>query len=393
MKHSVPNDESTRKAVLDSYEILDTPRDESFDHIARLASSLLDMPIAVISMVDTDRIWFKSSVGFDIRQIDREPGFCATAILSDDFYIVEDALNDSRTRSNSLVTGNFGIRFYAAAVLTTRTGHNLGTIGVIDTIPRTLTPKQRGFLQDLSRIVMDQVEMRLVARQAFHFQRDVAYQIAHDLKKPLFSIKMLTEFLQDPVSTEDERAEFLRLIHESCNQGTESIEQFLEVAQSADQMHDLHLQRENLSILVESLLSRTRLAAERKSQVFHADIDSDVWVACDTTSLRTVVENLLDNAMKYTPEDGEIRIRVWSEGGYGRIQISDNGLGFTTKDLRKAFKQYGKLSARPTGGESSSGFGLWIAHRLIRANNGQITLHSEGRGTGSVFEIRLVSQN
>ncbi len=120
------------------YDILDTPPDGSFDRITKLAAKLLDVPIAIVTLVDTDRIWFKSRYGLDVQQIGRDPGLCASAILSDDFYEVNNALIDPRTLSNPLVASEFGLRFYAAVPLKVRDGHNLGTLCVI---PLFLEPK------------------------------------------------------------------------------------------------------------------------------------------------------------------------------------------------------------------------------------------------------------
>src|SRR5258705_9229216 len=120
--------ETGRIKSLRKYNILDTAPDSSFDHITTMAASLLHVPIAVVSLVDTDRIWFKSGVGIDIQQINRDPGLCDTAILHDDVYVVENTLLDPGTLANPLVAGEFGLRFYAAAPLTMRDGYNLGTL-------------------------------------------------------------------------------------------------------------------------------------------------------------------------------------------------------------------------------------------------------------------------
>ena len=149
---------------LNKYEILDTPDDGAYDEITSLAAKIFAVPIAIISLVDTDRIWFKSSYGLDIDEIPRDPGLCSSAILSDDVYIIENARMDPRTLSNPLVAGLFGLQFYAAAPLRSREGYNLGTICIIDKIPRTLSAKDSSILMQLSRIVMDQVELKLKAR-------------------------------------------------------------------------------------------------------------------------------------------------------------------------------------------------------------------------------------
>ena len=156
--------ESKRLENLYQYQILDTPVDGHFDEITSLAAKLFDVPIAIITLVDTDRIWFKSSFGLDVDQISRDPGLCSSAIMSDDVYIVENAKLDPRTLSNPLVADIIGLQFYAAAPLKSKEGFNLGTLCIIDKNPRRLNPKESSMLMQLSRIVVDQLEMKLQSR-------------------------------------------------------------------------------------------------------------------------------------------------------------------------------------------------------------------------------------
>ena len=162
----VPDNEEERLAAVRRYEILDTPSDGAFERITRIASLVLDVPIAIITIVDHDRIWFKSVEGLEgVEQIDRVPGLCASAILSDELYLVRDAAVDPRTLANPLVAGELGLRFYAAAPLHTSDGYNLGTMCVIDREPRDLTDDQAQVLEDLAALVVDELELRLAARR------------------------------------------------------------------------------------------------------------------------------------------------------------------------------------------------------------------------------------
>jgi GAF domain-containing protein len=162
----IPENEQDRLAAVRRYDVLDTPADGAFDRITRLASAILDMPIAIVSIVDHDRIWFKSAHGLEgVPQIDRDPGLCASAILADATWIVNDARADPRTLANPLVAGEFGLRFYAGSALRTADGYNLGTLCVIDKEPRELTAEQVQMLDDLAALVVDELELRLAARQ------------------------------------------------------------------------------------------------------------------------------------------------------------------------------------------------------------------------------------
>jgi GAF domain-containing protein len=160
-------DEKGRLDAVRRYEVLDTPPDGSFDRITSLAAQLFDVPIALVSIVDHDRIWFKSKYGLSgVDQIDRDPGLCASAILQDEPYIVEEARKDPRTLANPLVSGKFGLQFYAATPLRTDEGYRLGTLCIIDKEPRMFSPREAEILQRLSEIVMDEMELRLSALRA-----------------------------------------------------------------------------------------------------------------------------------------------------------------------------------------------------------------------------------
>jgi PAS domain S-box-containing protein len=161
----VAQNEPERLEALRRYDILDTPPEESFDHITALAAVCVGVPISMVSLVDQDRIWFKSHHGIDACQTDRAPGLCASAMLSPEIYEVQDARVDASARVNPLVGGDLGLRFYAAAPLRTREGFSLGTLCVADREPRKLTPHQGEILANLAGLVMDQMELRLVARR------------------------------------------------------------------------------------------------------------------------------------------------------------------------------------------------------------------------------------
>jgi EAL domain-containing protein (putative c-di-GMP-specific phosphodiesterase class I) len=162
VKHKVElsSAEIARLVALKSYNILDTPVEEIFDDFARLAASIIGTPIALISLVDGNRQWFKAKVGLTITETPRDVAFCSHAIGSIDVFVIPDATKDDRFANNPLVTDGPKIRFYAGAPLITIEGHALGTLCVIDYIPRVFTFEQRDALRALSRHVMAQLELR-----------------------------------------------------------------------------------------------------------------------------------------------------------------------------------------------------------------------------------------
>jgi GAF domain-containing protein len=161
----IPVDEPLRMEAVKRYNILDTPPDGAFDRITALAARLLSTPIAIVSVVDHDRIWFKSHHGLDIEQIDREPGLCASAILQNGPWIINNAPADPRALTNSLVASDFGLKFYAGVPLKTRDGYNLGTLCVLDFEPRDFSAEDTLTLEDLAAVVMNDLELRLESRR------------------------------------------------------------------------------------------------------------------------------------------------------------------------------------------------------------------------------------
>lgn len=165
MKASLPPRESARIEALRQYRILDTPSEQSYDDITALAAFICDVPIALISLVDSDRQWFKSKVGLDVNETSRDVSFCAHALLDVNTMIVNDTLRDKRFENNPLVTCAPNIRFYAGVPLTTPEGHPIGTLCVIDYKPRELSEEQTKTLAALARQVVMQLELKRTSAQ------------------------------------------------------------------------------------------------------------------------------------------------------------------------------------------------------------------------------------
>ncbi|MGO4192435.1 protein kinase [Arthrobacter sp. YAF17] len=159
-------DEEDRMRAVERYRILDTPADGTFDRVVGLAARMFSVPVAIVSVVDHDRIWFKAHHGTDVTEIGRDPGLCASAILQDDAWVVEDAVKDPRTLANPLVAGDFGLQFYAGVPLRTPDGYNLGTFCILDREPREFSADDVRALEDLAAIVMHDLEQRLHSREA-----------------------------------------------------------------------------------------------------------------------------------------------------------------------------------------------------------------------------------
>lgn len=172
MKAPLHENEKRRLDVLWHYEVLDTSDEQSFDDLAELAAEICGAPIATVTLVDEKRQWFKSKIGITAAETSRDISFCAHAILKSELMIIPDALKDSRFVDNPLVTGEPHIRFYAGAPLINPEGYPLGTLCVIDTVPRDLTASQRNALEVLARHVVTLLELRRLSAQAIRLEQE-----------------------------------------------------------------------------------------------------------------------------------------------------------------------------------------------------------------------------
>ncbi|MGF1515964.1 MAG: GAF domain-containing protein [Elainellaceae cyanobacterium] len=157
--------EAARLEALRQYRVLDTPPEQAYDDITALAAFICNVPVALISLVDSDRQWFKAKVGLEVSETSRDVSFCAHAILDGQIMVINDTLQDARFASNPLVTCAPNIRFYAGVPLVTPQGHAIGTLCIIDHQPRALSEEQTQAMQSLARQVVKQLELQRVSSQ------------------------------------------------------------------------------------------------------------------------------------------------------------------------------------------------------------------------------------
>jgi GAF domain-containing protein len=217
--------EAARLTALRSYRILDTDPEQRFDDLTILASHVCSTPMALITLVDADRQWFKSRVGTELRETPRNVSFCAHAMHDSGIFVVPDAREDDRFKHNPFVTGETGIRFYAGAPLRSSDGHPLGTICVFDRVPRTLSQEQSDALRVLSRQVEAQLELRrsLAELRTALAARDAAEKRQRELYD---QVNKLAQLL--PLSASAELRMVIPADPEHISKITEGLEQMLQ---------------------------------------------------------------------------------------------------------------------------------------------------------------------
>lgn len=400
-----PHDEAERLAELRVYDILDTPPEPAFDALVELASEICGAPFALMTLVDEQRQWFKAKVGFDATETDREVAFCAHAICQDGLFTVEDALLDPRFSDNPFVTGEPRVRFYAAAPLTTPTGHNIGTLCIIDRVPRRLTELQARTLSTLGAQVAAQLQLRAALRRskqqeaALRTQRDelqrvqqekdeLSSLVVHDLKNPLNAVITNAHFIAGTPSVDDAQ-DAAQDIVSSAEAMQRMVMNLLDIASGErDGLAPLLREVQIGDLLGEICRAEHRLCAASGRRLSVVDELGDVPVVADAVLLRRVVENLVDNARKYG--DGPIRVTARPDGPDAiRISVSDEGHGVEAAERARIFERYAR-AARDAGtaARDSHGLGLAFCRLAVEAHGGTLWVE-DNEPKGSAFCVRL----
>lgn len=350
--------EAARLAAVRRYDILDSPPDGAFDRITALAARRLDVPIAIISIVDEDRIWFKSHHGLPVKQIDREPGLCASAILEDTPYLIEDARQDLRSLANPLVAGDFGLRFYAAVPLTTRDGHNLGTLCVIDREPRKIETAQLEDLKDLASIVMDQLELRLASRQAIGRANLLAKEIDHRVMNSLQFVSGLLAMQSRSPDVGD------ATVH--LQQAAQRVAAVAQVHRNfyADGVKDV-----SCMAFLRRLCDDLAAILGREVQV---EGDDALVPSGLIQPIGLITNELVTNAAKHGAGRIDVSFRVSDE--FNRLVVCDEGRGLADGfDPHSAF----------------SGLGMQVITALVTQLDGALQAGPRDEGTGSCFTVQF----
>jgi two-component sensor histidine kinase len=320
------------------------------------------VPIAIISIVDHDRIWFKSHHGVPVNEIGREPGLCASAVLQSEPWILTDAKKDIRSLANPLVAGDFGLRFYAGVPLRTSDGFNLGTLCIIDKEARPIDQNAIDDLKDLASVVMDQMELRLSARRAIWKAEIMAREIDHRVMNSLqFISGMLAMQSRMPAMT-DPAAQ----LEIASNR----------VAAVARVHRHFYMEESAESVSCVDYLKRfcADLSGILETPI---EVDGDFGNVATTRiqPIGLIVNELVVNAAKHGA--GEIHVAYRTDGHHNKLIVCDQGEGLPADfDLAK----------------EDTGLGMKVVGVLAKQLGGEVTAGANPSGRGACFTVTFPDQ-
>ncbi len=392
-----PVDEEQRLAAVRSYNLLDTLPEKDFDNITALTASICDVPISLVTLVDTDRNFLKSYYGLNFNESPRNISFCGHAILEESsIFIVEDARKDPRFKDNPLVKDMQAI-FYAGVRLINSDGYPLGTLCVFDTKPRTLSKSQKNALISMAYQVVNLFEARKRNRMLMAVQQELEERneelknfagiVSHDMKMPLANMIITSDMLRSKYGSllDKQGKEYLEYIKQSSFTLSEYITGLLE-----------HYESDKTASLTDEVFDSNDLL-EEIIELLNINIDCEInlpeeniEMQANRSALEQIILNLVGNSLKYNDKEKiKIDIGCTEENGFYHFSISDNGMGIQKNKLKSIFDLFVTTGKLDRNGKKGNGIGLSTVKKLVTKLGGKIEVSSElGKGTTFQFSIK-----
>jgi len=382
--------DDNRTRMIDEILSAHAADDWEFDRFTRLAGAILKAPICLVSLVTSDRQVFAGACGLPevvlegARETPLTHSICQHAVTLRSMLVIDDTLLDPLV-SGILSVEEFGIRSYLGCPLMTHDGDVLGSFCAIDHVVRDWTQDEIDHIRDFAALVVEKIETRMAqdrSRSAF----DV---VLHDMKSPLSGILMASSLLNEQSDAIPERMR--PLLDAISEEGAKAL-RLVEFLAKENRNEEVVLCEDPRGVIL-TVIERLHPSAAAKSIRIETNLKDCPPFAVDPTVIEQVVENLLGNSIKYSPADSTVRISSHLSGRVGHLTIADEGPGFTEEDRKRIFRRYTRLSAVPTGNESSTGLGLSIVKRLIDQHGGRIELLPGGGGAEFRISFSLVPED
>lgn len=396
-----PQNEAARLKKLKELNIMDTLEEQAYDDLTQLAAHICDAPIALVSLIDESRQWFKSHHGLEATETPRDLAFCAHAILQEDLFVIEDADKDERFHDNPLVTDEPHVKFYAGAPLVLDGEFYIGTLCVIDHHARQISDEQRQALRALSRQVISQLELRLKVKELKeldHAKDEFLSMVSHELRTPLTSIKGSLAVINHMSTLMDEQSRsMLDIAVRNSDQLLVIVNDILDLAKMEAGKLDMEFSKIDLVEMLQQAVNLNKNYIEQCACNIVLKLPDNVdsfYILADKQRLIQVVSNLLSNAAKFSPKNSDIELILEVSRNNVRISVVDSGSGIPEEyqaQLFQKFKQLGKTENQKLPG---TGLGLNICKHIIEAHHGNIGFESvPGEKTVFYFTLDINTHN
>jgi signal transduction histidine kinase len=388
----MPEREAERLATLATFDVLDTPPEESFDRVAKVAGIVCQTPMAMVTLLDRERLCIKAKVNVDAREVAREITFCAHTVAAGDTLVVDDASQDSRFSAFPIVLSAPQVRFYAAAPIRVD-GHCLGTVCVMDLVPRHLSREQRAALEALSGEVASMLEARRARReleQVREQKEQLTSMAVHDLRGPLAVVTVSAQALLAEPDVSDSIRETANGILAAAGRINRMASNLLSVSQSESGELVPVLESIDLATLFDRIgdgILKVGSAFDHPIELDLAGATGEAFI--DPELIRRIVVNLVDNAFKYAPPGTPVRLEVETRARVLWLRVRDQGSGVPPDERLRIFDPYVRLD--PTRVATRAGFGLGLAfcRTAATALGGRIWVEDNDGPGGSVFHVEL----
>ncbi len=392
MKIPLSRNEEDRLRELYALNILDTNSEEEFDDVVELASSICDVPISLISLLEINRQWFKAKKGVSINEMPRKQSFCDFTISTEeDFFEIEDTLKDQRFINHPLVKSEPHLRYYAGTPLITSKGYKVGTLCVADIKPNHLSTQQIFTLKVLSQQVSKMIELKLSNRklenQNHHLRHENEMQqlmlsiIAHDVRNPIGAIKGIMDFITANDVPEIDKQKLTSMFSDQLDTTLDLLNNLVDWSKMQINKAEVVIEKISLNEMTEALFKQFRLNAKFKNNQLLNLVDQELFLRTDNNMLRFILRNLIANAIKFT-QDGTITLYAHGEKDKIVFTVSDTGTGMPKEKVENLFNKSQTQSTPGTNHEKGSGLGLILTKGFIDCLNGTVEVESEeGKGT------------
>ncbi len=393
----ISKNEAERIKALHSYHILDTADEKEFDDLTTLASAICQTPVALISLIDGERQWFKSAKGVTVKETPKEHAFCAhTVTAGEDLLVVEDARQDHRFADNPFVTGGTQVVFYAGVPLINEDGFALGSLCVIDTEKRSLTDDQTNALKILAKQVVDKLELRRKAvalekayrdlQESHLFTQKFAAMAAHDIRNPLSSISLTSQALKIRLQKLDDEG-CLKLVDLNLISIKKLISLLDEMAAYSESPELLRTKKlfVNLPDFLRSVIAM--IVVPENVEIRLPEENQRLHIS--PVAFEQIFINLLSNAIRYNDKPrGIIEIRFSQDEHNYYFEVEDNGIGIAEEYHDKIFNNAFTLKITDRYNKRGTGIGLSTVKELIHVLSGSISVRSLP-GQGSTFYLSV----